>query len=150
MGQGGTSHELDYRSLQALNVTRKTLSRKHIRKDLGAQVEYLDRICFVSASRIWDMDGIAFNPKDTYEKFGWTEKGHGAVRFEITLCGRNFATHAVGCEDGIVAYEIQSHDVTRFGVAGFIERRVAPAMPSDTILFWIMQPINKIRLYKHV
>lgn len=75
------------RHLKDLNVVRRRLNRRHAKKDVGMQLKYLEDMAFVHPSRIVDMDGIHYNPKDYLERYGWTSMGQEAYALQLIIRG---------------------------------------------------------------
>jgi hypothetical protein len=51
------------------------------------QLKYLEDMAFVHPSRIVDMDGIHYNPKDYLERCGWTSMGQEAYALQLIIRG---------------------------------------------------------------
>ena len=78
-------HDLCYNHL-LISLTSSQI-RRHAKKDVGMQLKYLEDMAFVHPSRIVDMDGIHYNPKDYLERYGWTSMGQEAYALQLIIRG---------------------------------------------------------------
>ena len=120
--------------LKKLKQKRHQLNRENIHKDFGEQVRYLEDVGFLSPSRIVDIDGIHFNPKDYLQKYGWSTIGEEAYIFQVIIHAKTYAVHAALTDRGFLAWEIFEKNVTRFDVIEFLRNKVLPKLPPDAIL----------------
>lgn len=123
-----------FQTLPRMNMPRKVTTRRNIRKDYEAQLDFLDDTKFLMAKQIFALDGIQFNPQDNIEKFGWALVGHEAQAYQICVENRTFAVHAAMVEHGFCAWEIFESNVCGTDVAEFIRVRVAPLFRADSFL----------------
>ena len=93
-----------YRTTERLRISRKVLSRIHINQDPIKQLEFLERVSYLDARFIVDMDGIHFNQKDNLDRFGWADVGEAAVILQIVLFNVTYAVHAAMGEHGFIAW----------------------------------------------
>lgn len=115
-------------------IRRKKLSRKHINADPIQQVNFLQRISYLSADRIIDMDGIHFNPKDNLERYGWADAGEEALILQIVLFNETYSVHAAMGENGFIAWEIFDCNVKTEHVIHFIRHHLVPVFPENAFL----------------
>ena len=120
--------------LKKLKQKRHRLNRENIHKDFGEQVRYLEDVGFLSPSRIVDIDGIHFNPKDYLQKYGWSTIGEEAYIFQVIIRAKTYAVHAALTDRGFLAWDIFEKNVTRFDVIEFLMNKVLPKFPPDAIL----------------
>ena len=121
-------------TLKRLGISRKKLTRRHINQDPIKQLEFLDRVSYLSADRIIDMDGIHFNPKDNLERFGWADVGKEALILQIVLFNVTYAVHAAMGEDGFIAWDIFDCNVGTEHIIHFIRHHLAPVFPKNAFL----------------
>ena len=98
------------------------------------QLKYLEDMAFVHPSRIVDMDGIHYNPKDYLERYGWTSMGQEAYALQLIIRGNMYSAHAALTEDGFIAWQIFEGPVSSHSVACFIKNKLAPVFYDTNIL----------------
>ena len=123
-----------WRHLKNKRKVRRRLNRKHASKSFEKQIEYLKQISCFDSSRIIDMDGIHFNPKDYAEKFGWTDVGEEPYALQLIIRSNVYSVHAALSKHGFLAWEIFETNVDAHSVARFIRNKLAPLFRDDYIL----------------
>ena len=123
-----------WKHLHEQRQRRKRLNRHNVKKNPGLQLAYLERVSFVQASKIIDMDGIHFNPKDYLEKYGWSSIGEEAYILQLVIRDKTFSVQAAVCEDGFLAYDIYENNVTHIEVKNFIADKLSPFFHRDNYL----------------
>ena len=106
----------------------------NVHKDYVKQLDFLEEMAFLKASRIICLDGINFNPKDNLAKYGWSEMGREAITFQIRIASKNYAVMAAMSEEGFIGWCIYDHTVCNTDVASFIRERVAPMFGAEHVL----------------
>lgn len=123
-----------YETLCRIHISRKRLSRRNINQDPHQQHEFMDRISFLGAEDLVDMDGIHFNPNDNLARWGWADVGEEAVVLQIVLFNETYAVHAAMGENGFIAWEIFDCNVAKEHVIHFIRHHLLPVFPDNAFL----------------
>ena len=120
---------------------RRKLNRRHRKKDVEKQLQYLEDIAFVHPNGIVDMDDINYNLKGYFQRYGWTTLGEEAYALPLirVLChtlphrGNVYSAHAALTENGFIAWQIFEGPVGSHLVACFIKNRLAPVVYDTNI-----------------
>ena len=106
----------------------KATKRKHHRKSVTAMLDFLNDMGFLNGPDIVSVDGINFNGRDNFAKYGRSLHGHEASVLQISINGVSFAAIAAMSDEGFIAWTINDGAVCGSHVVQFIRTKVIPRL----------------------
>ena len=92
--QQGCSESTLWRTLRRADLSRKTMERRHIRRDDAEGVQYLNVIAHRNPIHCIDVDGMACSRTDFFLKFGWSPVGERCVYQQIVINSKFYSVMA--------------------------------------------------------